>query len=150
MQLQRVLPTAIVTFVGVWVCWLSYTQEPAAAYLFPRIISTVFVALSLWSLGRALLGLSQSGDGLSAEMMKAIGPGLLIVLVYIFLLLRTLGFYSASAVAVLAVLTVYDGASHLQVMTWVKRLIISAAFTAAMYLIFGIALKVFTPNGLII
>lgn len=150
MELQRVLPTAIVTFVGVWVCWLSYTQEPAAAYLFPRIISTVFVALSLWTLGRALLGWSQSGEGLSAELMKAIGPGLLIIVIYIFLLLRTLGFYSASGVAVLTVLTVYDGASHLQVMTWVKRLIISAVFTAAMYLIFGMALKVFTPNGLII
>lgn len=150
MELQRIFPTAIVAFVGIWVCWLSYTQEPAAAYLFPRIISTVFVVLALWTLGRAVLGLSQSGEGLSVETVKAIGPGLLIVLIYIFLLLRTLGFYSASAVAVLAVLTVYDGASHLQVMTWVKRLAISVVFTAAMYLIFSMALKVFTPDGLII
>ena len=62
---QHIVASGLVAAVGAWVTYISYTQEPAAAFLFPRMISTVFVVLALWTFGKALLGKSQVGNGLS-------------------------------------------------------------------------------------
>ena len=43
---QHIVASGLVAVVGVWVAYVSYTQEPAAAFLFPRLISTVFVVLA--------------------------------------------------------------------------------------------------------
>jgi hypothetical protein len=45
------------------VTWLSFTREPADAFLFPRIISVVMVLLAAWNFARAALGLARVGAG---------------------------------------------------------------------------------------
>ncbi|MFW5883171.1 MAG: tripartite tricarboxylate transporter TctB family protein, partial [Verrucomicrobiota bacterium] len=73
---QHVVPSGLVALVGLWACWISYTQEPAAAFLFPRLISTVFAVLALWTFGKAVMGLSKVGDGVSFPMLRNMAPGL--------------------------------------------------------------------------
>ena len=143
---QHIVASGIVAAVGAWVCLLSWTQEPAAAFLFPRIVSTAFVVLALWTFLKALMGRTKVGNGLTRAAMLNLAPGLAIALVYVFWAARALGFYTATAIAVLLIVSVYDPAPHGSAKVWVKRLIITAAFTAVMYGLFWLLLGVFTPR----
>ena len=40
---QHIVASGLVAAVGIWITYVSYTAEPAAAFLFPRIISTVLM-----------------------------------------------------------------------------------------------------------
>ena len=44
-RFQHAIPAGLIALVGLWVCFVSYTQTPAAAFAFPRLISTVFVVI---------------------------------------------------------------------------------------------------------
>ena len=146
---QHIVASGLVALVGVWVCFLSYTQEPAAAFLFPRIISTVFVVLALWTFGKALLGRTKVGNGLTRDAMLAIMPGLLVALVFVFWAAKGLGFYTASTITFFILLTLYDPAPHPEMRSWIKRLIITAGFLAVMYGLFAMLLGVFTPKEIL-
>ena len=64
-RLQHIIGSGIVAAVGVAVCYIGYTQSPSEAFLFPRLISTVFVVLALWTFVKANPGkLTFSGAGL--------------------------------------------------------------------------------------
>jgi hypothetical protein len=143
---QHIAASGLVAAVGAWVTYISYTQEPAAAFLFPRMISTVFVVLALWTFGKALLGKSQVGNGLSAQAMKNILPGLIVALIYIFWAAKGLGFYTASTITFFILLSLYDPAPHSEGRTWIKRIIITAGFLAVMYGLFAALLNVYTPR----
>lgn len=143
---QHIIASGLVAAVGVWITYISYTAEPADAFLFPRIISTVFVVLALWTFGKALLGRTRIGIGLSAEAIKNIMPGLIISLVYIFWAAKSLGFYTASTITFFILLSLYDPAPHSEFRTWGKRIIITAGFLAVMYGLFAMLLNVFTPR----
>lgn len=147
-RVQHILASGLVAAVGIWVTYLSYTQQPSSAFLFPRMISTVFVVLALWTFGKALMGMTKVGAGLSLRAFANIAPGLLIALVYIFWMARTLGFYTATALAVFALLSVYDPAPHDALRSWLRRLIITACFMAVMYGLFAKLLIVYTPRGI--
>lgn len=143
---QHIIASGLVAAVGVWITYISYTAEPADAFLFPRIISTVFVVLALWTFGKALLGRTRIGIGLSGEAIKNIMPGLIISLVYIFWAAKSLGFYTASTITFFILLSLYDPAPHSEFRTWGKRIIITAGFLAVMYGLFAMLLNVFTPR----
>ena len=97
---QHIVASGLVAALGLWVAWVSYTQEPAAAFLFPRIISSVFVVLALWTFAKALLGRTRVGNGLDRRAMLNILPGLAVTLVYVFWAAQALGFYTASTAAI--------------------------------------------------
>lgn len=143
---QHIVASGLVAAVGVWITYVSYTAEPAAAFLFPRIISTVFVVLALWTFGKALMGRTKVGNGLSAGAMKNIVPGLIIALVFVYWAAETLGFYTASTVAFFILVSLYDPAPHGEVKSWIKRIVITAGFLAVMYGLFALLLNVFTPR----
>ena len=143
---QHILASGLVAVVGIWVAYVSYTQEPAEAFLFPRLISTVFVVLALWTFGKALMGKTKVGPGLDARAMANIAPGLVVMLIYIFWAAQALGFYTATTIAFFILLTLYDPAPHGEVGSWVKRIIITAGFLAVMYGLFAMLLTVFTPR----
>ncbi|MEX0370141.1 MAG: tripartite tricarboxylate transporter TctB family protein [Tateyamaria sp.] len=145
-RLQHICASGIVALVGVTVAWISYTQEPATAFLFPRLISTVFVVLALWTFGKALLGRTKVGNGLTWQAMGRIAPGLCVALVYIFWAAKGLGFYTASTIAFFILLSLYDPAPHTEVRSWIKRALITAGFLAVMYGLFAMLLGVFTPR----
>lgn len=143
---QHIIVSGLVAIVGLWIAYVSYTTEPAGAFLFPRIISTVFVFLALWTFIKALLGRTKVGIGLSSRAIKNIFPGLIVALVFVFWAAQTLGFYTASTITFFILLSLYDPAPHSEVKTWVKRIIITAGFLAVMYGLFAMLLNVFTPR----
>ncbi len=147
-RLQHVLPATLVLLLAITVTWLSYTREPSDAFLFPRLISSVMVFLAMWNFLRAFLGLAKVGDGLSAQTVVRIAPGVIVMLVLVYFAAKALGFYVASFLAFLCVFSLYDPASHTAISSWVKRLLITAAFMAVIYALFTLLLKVQTPRGL--
>lgn len=145
-RVQHIFASGVVAAVGIVVTYISYTQEPAAAFLFPRMISTAFAVLALWTFGKAVLGRTKVGRGLSREALRNIMPGLLVALVYVFWAAPALGFYTASTIVFFILLSLYDPAPHSEVRTWVKRALITAGFLAVMYGLFAMLLNVFTPR----
>ncbi|MBD3665136.1 tripartite tricarboxylate transporter TctB family protein [Sulfitobacter aestuariivivens] len=145
-RLQHIIASGAVAAVGAWVTYVSYTQQPAEAFLFPRLISTVFVVLALWTFAKACLGWTKVGSGLSGRQFANMLPGLAVALIYIFWATKGLGFYTATAIAFFILLSLYDPASHRELRSWVKRVIITAIFLAVMYGLFALLLKVYTPR----
>ncbi|MEX0317922.1 MAG: tripartite tricarboxylate transporter TctB family protein [Ruegeria sp.] len=146
---QHIVPSGIVFAVGCWIAWISYTQQPAEAFLFPRLIATVFVVLAAWTFGKAVLGLSKVGAGVSRSMIINLTPGLLVALIYVFWAAKALGFYTATAVAFFILLSLYDPAAHSEVRTWIRRGIITGGFVAVMYGLFALLLNVYTPREIL-
>ena len=149
-RMQHIIPSGAIAAVGLWVCWISFTQEPADAFLFPRLISTAFAALAVWTFVKALLGWSKVGEGLSREMVYNMAPGLTVALIYVFWAAKGLGFYTATALAFFVLLTLYDPASHREIKSWVKRASITAVFMAVMYGLFAGLLDVYTPREIFV
>jgi len=146
---QHIMASGVVAAIGVWVAYISYTQQPEGAFLFPRIISTVFACLAIWTFGKAILGKTKVGNGLSIEAARNILPGLLVAFVFVFWAAKSLGFYTASTIVFFILLSLYDPAPQNQPKTWIKRGIISIGFLAVMYSLFALLLNVFTPKEIL-
>ena len=142
----HIISSGLVAFVGLWVCGISYTQQPAEAFLFPRLISSVFVALALWTFGKAIMGWSKVGNGVSAPAFMQMLPGLLVAILYVFWAAKGLGFYTATSICFFILLSLYDPAPHTEPRSWIKRLIISGVFMVVIYGLFAKLLKVYTPR----
>jgi hypothetical protein len=149
-RLQHIVPAGIVFTGATVVTWLSFTQEPAESFLFPRVISVFFITLAAWNFTRAITGLARVGTGFSTGMLKNMLPGLLVMLVYIFFAAKGIGFYLASTLAFFAIYTLYDPAPYSSVKDWTKRGFVTAAFMAIIYGLFALVLQVQTPRGLFI
>lgn len=145
-RLQHIIGSGIVAAVGLSVAYVSYTQQPAEAFLFPRLISTVFVVLALWTFAKACLGWTKAGTGISPHQLGNLAPGLAIALVYIFWAAKGWGFYTATTLAFFILLSLYDPAPHTVLRSWLKRIIITAVFMAVMYGLFAKLLNVYTPR----
>ncbi|MDC0540391.1 tripartite tricarboxylate transporter TctB family protein [Paracoccaceae bacterium] len=143
---QHIISSGLVAFVGLWVCGISYTQQPAEAFLFPRLISSVFVALALWTFGKAIMGWSKVGNGVSARAFMQMLPGLLVAILYVFWAAKGLGFYTATSICFFILLSLYDPAPHTEPRSWIKRLVILGVFMVVIYGLFAKLLKVYTPR----
>jgi hypothetical protein len=71
------------------------------------------------------------------------------MVVYVFFAAKFMGFYSASAVAFLAIFTIYDRTPLKNVKGWVKRIAVTTAFMVVIYGLFALLLKVQTPQGVL-
>ena len=147
-RFQHFVPAVIIFVLSAFVTWLSFTEEPAESFLFPRAISVFFIALAAWNLLRAAGGLSKVGEGLSPTVMKNVFPGLLVMIVYVFWAAKGLGFYFASSLTFLAIYSLYDPAPWSSFKAWIKRVMITAAFMVVVYSLFTLVLQVRTPRGL--
>ncbi|MFK7876374.1 MAG: tripartite tricarboxylate transporter TctB family protein [Paracoccaceae bacterium] len=143
---QHIIASGAIAAVGVSVAYISFTQEPADAFVFPRLIATVFAILAIWTFVKAVLGRTKVGQGLSRQDMRNLLPGLIVTLIYAFWAAKELGFYTATAIAFFILLTVYDPAPHTEAKTWVKRVLITTGFMAVMYGLFAMLLNVYTPR----
>lgn len=143
---QHIIASGAIAAVGVSVAYISYTQEPAGAFVFPRLISSAFAVLAIWTFVKAVLGRTKVGQGLSGPEMRNLLPGLVVTLVYAFWAAKALGFYTATTLTFFILLTLYDPAPHLEAKTWIKRVLITAGFMAVMYGLFAVLLNVFTPR----
>ena len=145
-RIQHMIGSGLVAAVGVWVTYVSYTATPSEAFLFPRLIATVFVVLALWTFAKACLGWTKVGGGITPTQVKNLAPGLIIALIYIFWAAKGLGFYTATAIAFFILLSLYDPAPHGQLKSWLKRIAITAGFMLVMYGLFAKLLTVYTPR----
>lgn len=145
-RIQHMIGSGIVAAVGVWVTYVSYTATPSEAFLFPRLIATVFVVLALWTFAKACLGWTKIGNGISLVQIKNLAPGLIIALIYVFWAAKAFGFYTSTTVAFFILLSLYDPAPHGQLKSWLKRIAITAVFMAVMYGLFAQLLTVYTPR----
>ncbi|WGI22409.1 tripartite tricarboxylate transporter TctB family protein [Amylibacter sp. IMCC11727] len=148
-RLEHAIPAGIIMAVGLWVAWVSYTQTPAEAFVFPRLVSTVFVVLSVWTFATTLIKPSEGSVTISAKTWMNILPGLIIGGIFAFYLGKALGFYTATAIVVFTLVSIYDPAPHSEVKAWIKRILITAGFVAVMYLLFAMLLGVFTPREIL-
>ncbi len=147
-RLQHTFAAVFIFVIAVVVAWISFYQEPADAFLFPRLISVFFAGLAAWNLVRAVAGMAKVGDGMSADTFLKILPGLVIAFVYVFFAARFLGFYLSSWVTFLLLYTLYDPVSPVNVQGWIKRIIVTTCFMVVMYGLFALLLKVQTPRGI--
>lgn len=145
-RVQHIIGAGIVAAVGIWVTYVSFTQQPAEAFLFPRLISSVFVILALWTFVKACLGWTKVGNGISVQQFANLLPGLVVALIYIFWAAKGLGFYTATTIAFFILLSLYHPAPHGQLKTWFKRIAITAVFMIVMYGLFAKLLTVYTPR----
>ena len=143
---QHIIASGVIATIGLTVAYISFTQEPAAAFLFPRLISSVFAVLAIWTFLKAVLGRTKVGNGLSGEAMKNLAPGLIVMVIYVFWAAKGLGFYTATAIAFFILLSLYDPAPHGEIKSWGKRMLITAGFMVVMYGLFAQLLYVFTPR----
>lgn len=145
-KFERVLPNIILVVIGLWLCFVSFTQQPAAAFSFPRLISALFVIFSLLVLGQSLLKKDREETPIPASVWNNILPGLLVAALYVFWASKALGFYTAAAITMFTLMAIYDPRSRKDLKKWVKLLGITAAFITVMYLMFATLLGVFTPR----
>lgn len=143
---QHIIASGCVMVVGIWVAYLSYTQQPSEAFLFPRLISTVFVILAVWTFGKACLGWTKVGAGVSGYAFLNMLPGLVVMLVYVFWAAKSFGFYTATTIAFFSLFSLYDPAPHSAMRSWLKRALVTACFITVMYGLFAVLLKVYTPR----
>ncbi len=165
---QHLVSSGGIFAIALFVAWVSFTQEPAEAFLFPRLISVFFMAFALWNFVRAVMGLSKVGEGLSGDTVKAILPGLIVILIYFFWaakgygkvaaleghwlydwVRRGLGFYTSSTIAFFTLYSIYDPTPFSDGRSWIKRVIVTTIFMAVIYGLFALLLKVQTPRGMI-
>ena len=164
---QHLLASGVILAVSAWVCWISISGEPAEAFLLPRLISIFFVFFAVWNFVRAVMGLSKVGEGLSGTVIRAIVPGLIVMLIYFFWaakgygrvaalegtdwyewVRRGLGFYTSSTIAFFLIYTIYDPESLMSLKAWAKRIVVTVVFMSVIFGLFSELLQVQTPRGL--
>ncbi|SLN40942.1 tripartite tricarboxylate transporter TctB family protein [Pseudooctadecabacter jejudonensis] len=143
---QHIIASGGIAAVGVIVAYISFTQEPADAFIFPRLISSVFAVLAIWTFGKAVMGRTKVGNGISGEAMRNMLPGLIVMIIYVFWAAKALGFYTATTITFFIMLSLYDPAPHGAFASWAKRIAITAGFLLVMYGLFALLLNVFTPR----
>ena len=148
-RLQHTISSGVVFLIATIVTYISFTQEPADAFLFPRLIAIFFVSLAAWNFIRAITGVAKVGVGLDMSEFKNIVPGLAVMLIFVFFAAKLIGFYLASSIAFLIIFTLYDPTALSDGKAWVKRLIVTVCFMAVMYCLFALLLKVQTPSGIL-
>ena len=147
-RLQHSVSATVILIVAIAVTWISFTQQPADAFLFPRLISIFFCALAAWNFIRAITGMARVGEGLDATTVLNFLPGVIVILIYVFFAAKFLGFYFASTIAFLVIYTIYDPVPLSDAKAWMKRAGVTLAFMAVMYGLFALLLNVQTPRGI--
>ncbi|MGI9351016.1 MAG: tripartite tricarboxylate transporter TctB family protein [Rhizobiaceae bacterium] len=147
-RIQHLISSTAVLIVALLVTWISFTQQPSEAFLFPRLISVFFSSLAIWNFVRAAGGMARVGEGMNMPIFMNLLPGTIIMLVYVFFASKVLGFYLASTITFLAIFTLYDSTPLSDAKGWGKRLVITLAFMTLIYGLFALLLKVQTPRGI--
>ncbi|MCH9852388.1 MAG: tripartite tricarboxylate transporter TctB family protein [Alphaproteobacteria bacterium] len=129
------------------IAYQSFFAEYDSAFLFPKIISTVLIFMTLIGLA---LSFKEDAIKLDLPIMKPIFIGLAMMVFLVYFALKTFGFYSACYVFLIIMLSVYDGKSHQDMKAWLRRFLVSSGFMVVIYLLFSLLLKVQTPRGILL
>ncbi|MEM6406709.1 MAG: tripartite tricarboxylate transporter TctB family protein [Pseudomonadota bacterium] len=133
----RLLVPGLIKFIACLVVYVSYTQTPSDAFIFPQVVSTLWLILALCDRTHVA--------GMTQAAFLNLLPGLGICIVYVFWAIDFLGFYTSTAPALFGLITLYDPAPHTALKSWVKRLLVSGTCIIIIYLLFARLLQVYTP-----
>ena len=147
-KLQHTISSGAIFFVSIVVAWISFTQQPAEAFLFPRLISVFFVGLAAWNFARAVTGIAKVGEGLQLSVFRNLLPGLVVMLIYTFFAAKTLGFYLASTITFFIMYKLYDSAPLMNNKATARQIAVTIVFMTIIYGLFAVLLKVQTPRGI--
>lgn len=147
-RLQHLIPASLVLLLAIVVIWISFTEEPADAFLFPRLISVAMFILAVWNFARAAMGIAKVGVGFTKDLLVKVAPGIVVALIYVFYLAKTFGFYTSSFFVFVLLFAIYDPAPHTKLVSWGKRILVAIIFMMIMYGLFNLLLKVQTPRGM--
>ena len=149
-RLQQTLPAALILGLACSVAYVSFDVDDPEPYLFPRLVSLGLVLLALIALAQAAGGRAATGRGLTLDIVRAIVPALVVMGGFVFLAVEALGMYAASTAAFFLIVVLYDPSPHTEILSWLKRIVVTAGFMAVMYGLFAMLLKVQTPRGWLI
>jgi hypothetical protein len=140
---RRLVVAALVTAVAVLLFQVSYFQDNAEAYLFPSVVAGAMLVFSLISFSREAFDLCM--DDYQRFPFARQVPVILVMFAGVFLL-ETLGMYTTSFLILMVVSYWYSPPGPRG-----KRLLVSLAlafgFSALMYALFSVLLKVQVPRG---
>ncbi len=136
-QLYPFLIPSLIKLSACLAVYASYTQTPSEAFIFPQVISTLWLILALCDKNHVMR--------ITQEDFLSLLPGLGICIVYVFWAIDFLGFYTSTATALFSLITLYDPAPHTVLKSWTKRVLITGICVIIIYLIFAIILQIYTP-----
>ncbi len=116
----------------------AFIAEPADAYHFPRLASALMLVFC--ALNAAVNFRRIPAPPVSRELCRRLFPAAAVIAVYIFLAGR-IGFYPAAAAAFASLAYLYDEKRR-----WPVVLAATAAVSLCLYLLFGVLLRVQTPE----
>ncbi len=120
----------------------SFSASNAEAYLFPRLISASTLVLCVFLLRESF---SKTPMAANITLIGRVAPSFAVIAGYA-TIAETVGFYLAGATAFFLIVNLYGGESRSpKQLTF--RIIVTATFILAMYLIFSLLLKVQVPKG---
>ena len=136
---------ALVAFI----CFVSFAQENAEAYLFPQIVGACLLGLSGLLVVQEFLGNSDPAvKSVNMNSMLKLLPMLVLLAGYVYCI-EWLGMYSSSALALFFIAFIYHSENSI-VKRLVSSLTVALLFTGFIYVIFSVLLRVQAPQGLFI
>lgn len=129
---------------------LSWYGGEGEAYLFPQQIALAMLVIAVASVVENLVKPESGGDSVNWSLiLPAVGIGVAYLMA-----LELLGFYTSSALTFFAISLLYSrsggGSGEQRTATIVRCALVTAGFTAALYLLFNVGLRVQTPIGWLI
>jgi Tripartite tricarboxylate transporter TctB family len=133
--------------LGGFLYWAALGSDHPLAYLFPRVLALIMVALGAGMLALELSSKRQAREAVKADIRWArLWPGIVMLILYM-AIAQSGGFYVSSWLAFVALAIWY--APGEQKLVAVRRCVpISLAFMAVLYLLFWTLLRVQVPRGL--
>ena len=122
---------------------LSYFQDSAEAYLFPRIIAFTMLLLSLVSGLKTLL--ARQPEAFGAIDIRRLLPAFAAILLAV-AVLETVGMYTTTATLLLVLSLGYSSSNSLKTKL-ISSTLLTLLFMAFMYVLFSVLLNVQTPRG---
>ncbi len=148
---QKNISAVVEVLVSILLLIMGFSQGDQEAYLFPRILAIVISVLAImdiFSLFSRKPNLN-TGSNMDIYPWRTIFPGLG-VLILSLLLLEILGFYATSLLVFFLMAAVYRKNDEMSLKNWLFDLGIASLFTASIYLLFAVTLRVQTPQGWLI
>ena len=132
-----------------FLCYVSFGQDNAEAYLFPQIVAACLLGLCLLLVAQEFFGNSDPAvKSVNMNSMLKLLPMLVLLAGYVFCI-EWLGMYSSSALALFFIAFIYHSADSI-VKRFASSLLVAVLFTGFIYVIFSVLLRVQTPQGLLI
>lgn len=143
---RRLFVAALVALAAGLMFRASYFQDNSEAYLFPMIVASTILVLSLVSLIREAFDLCV--EDFQAFPFARQLPAILMMIAAV-ALVEVLGMYTSAFLA-LAMVSIWYSPEENNQRRLVRSLAFSAGFTAFVYLLFSLMLNVQLPRGILI